>query len=99
MARTVATYGVARALTPFLELLILSLTPWLTRDAPREAGALIIALSVLQIVQIAIVPLTQISSVVTAGLLGLFRCERPPQRKIVFFFFAFFFFLFFTIIL
>ncbi len=83
MARTVATYGVARALTPFLELLILSLTPWLTRDAPREAGALIIALSVLQIVQIAIVPLTQISSVVTAGLVGVADDERLQQGILI----------------
>jgi O-antigen/teichoic acid export membrane protein len=68
MTRILATYGLTRALIPFLEMLILSIGPWLIRSRTVEAGYLVIALSLVQLIQIVTTPLSQVSSIVGARL-------------------------------
>jgi hypothetical protein len=68
--RVFISYGIPRTLIPFLEMLILLIGPWLLRARLHEAGFLVIALTLIQMIQIAITPMTQIASVAVARLIG-----------------------------
>jgi hypothetical protein len=76
MFRMTLSYGPTRAVIPFLELTVLSLAPWLIRRDLAEAGYMVIALNLAQIVQVAIVPIAQVSSIVSARLMGSGSEER-----------------------
>jgi O-antigen/teichoic acid export membrane protein len=64
------SYGMPRTLIPFLEMLTLLIGPWLLRAKLNEAGFLVITLTLIQIIQVAITPMTQIASVAVARLIG-----------------------------
>lgn len=63
-------YGLPRAALTFMDASLPVVGPWLLRDDPREAGFLIVALSLTRIAQLATRPVTKIASVVTANLVG-----------------------------
>ncbi len=63
-------FGLPRGFIAFLDSGTLLVGPWLLRDHPRAAGYLIVALIVVRFLQMAITPITQVLSVVTARLTG-----------------------------
>jgi hypothetical protein len=67
--RAVVGFGVLRGLVPALDMAILAIGPWLLRHQPAQAGYLIIALAVFQIIPAAMIPVTKIGSIATARLL------------------------------
>ena len=68
-------FGLPRGASSFLDMLLLLIGPWLLRRSPDEAGYLIVALTVLRLLQTAISPVSQIAAVVTARLRG--ATDRP----------------------
>src|SRR5262249_195364 len=54
-------YGMPRTPIPFLDMLILLIGPWLLRARLNEAGFLVIALTLVQMIQASIAPMTQIA--------------------------------------
>jgi len=69
--RVFISYGIPRTLIPFLDILILSIGPWLLRASLNEAGFLVIALTLVQMIQAGIAPMMQIASVAAARLIGI----------------------------
>jgi hypothetical protein len=63
---TFVSYGIPRSAVTFLDTGLLLIGPWLLRYEPDEAGFLLVALTVIQTLQAAILPITQITSIVTA---------------------------------
>ena len=49
---------------------ILAIGPWLLRGHPAEAGYLIVALTMVQVIQVGLTPITQIAGIVAARLVG-----------------------------
>ena len=64
------SYGMPRTLIPFLDMLILLIGPWLLRARLNESGFLVIALTLIQMIQASIAPMTQIASTAVARLIG-----------------------------
>ena len=67
---TFLTYGVPRGLITGFDAGILAIGPWLLRTTPEEAGYLVIALMLVQFIQGALNPVTQVASVVAARFVG-----------------------------
>ena len=65
------SYGMPRTPIPFLDMLILLIGPWLLRARLNEAGFLVIALTLVQMIQASIAPMTQIASTAVARLIGV----------------------------
>lgn len=68
--QTLVRFGPARGLVTFLDMSILMIGPWLLRSSPEQAGFLIVALTLVRIVQAGIMPMTQVASVITARFVG-----------------------------
>ena len=72
-ARSASTYirfGLPRSVISFLDMALLLIGPWLLREDMDQAGAWIIALTVVRVIQLMMTPATQVAGVVTAHLLG-----------------------------
>jgi hypothetical protein len=63
-------YGLVRTVSPFLDTLILLIGPWLLRKRIEEAGFLIIALTLVKVIQVAINPIVEVASITAARYLG-----------------------------
>lgn len=72
-------YGLPRTPGPFVETLVLSAALWLLRGEPAEAGYLAIALSLLRIVNAAVMPISDVAAVATAGFVG--RDQRASIER------------------
>lgn len=68
--REFVVFGLPRGAMSFLNGLALLTAPWLLRRHPEEVGYLLLALTWVRVLQLAIGPLTRMSSVITANLLG-----------------------------
>jgi len=67
--RNFINYGLPRAPLTFLDGTVLLIGPWLLRGNLEETGYLIIALTLVRALLSFLMPITQVASVVTAGLL------------------------------
>jgi len=67
---TFLVYGVPRGLIAGLDVGILAIGPWLLRTTPEQAGYLVIALTLVQFIQAALNPVTQVASVIAARFVG-----------------------------
>jgi hypothetical protein len=63
-------YGVPRGAITFLDMLIVSIGPWLLRADQEEVGYLLVALTVVRVFKEAIAPISRVASVVGARLIG-----------------------------
>ena len=63
-------YSLPRAATPFLEIAIFLIGPWLLRNSPEDAGYLIIAFFVLRSGRLVVIPLSRMSSIFVTALLA-----------------------------
>ncbi len=70
IARTYAVYGFPRGLMTFMDMGLLLIGPWMLRSDAVEAGYVIIALSVTQVLTAAINPVGQVALVVSARYQG-----------------------------
>lgn len=68
--REYASYGLPRAISPFGEMMIFLVGPWLLRGNMSEAGFLLIAFSLVRMIQALIQPASNVIGVVSAGLSG-----------------------------
>jgi len=64
------TYGVPRGVITGLDMSVLVIGPWLLRSDARDAGNLVLALTMLRIVQALIGPITKLASALTARFVG-----------------------------
>lgn len=69
-ARTFLSYGLPRGAITFLEMCLLFVGPWLLRGQVEQSGYLIIALTLVRVIESGIGPVVQVAAVVTAGLVG-----------------------------
>ncbi|MDB4871639.1 MAG: Na+-driven multidrug efflux pump [Gemmatimonadales bacterium] len=69
--REYAAYGLPRAVSPFGEMLIFLVGPWLLRANLSEAGYLLIALTLVRMVQALIQPASNVIGIVSAALSGV----------------------------
>jgi hypothetical protein len=76
---TFLTYGVPRGLITGFDAGILAIGPWLLRTTPEQAGYLVIALMLVQFIQAALNPVTQVASVVAARFVG--RNDQSSLRN------------------
>jgi hypothetical protein len=74
--RETASYGVSRTISPFLEILLLVIGPWLLRGDPASAGGLILAFTLLRLTSVLVQPLAMVGSVTGAQLMGAQDQER-----------------------
>ena len=70
-------FALPRGLVTFLDMALLMLGPWLLRFEVEEAGFLIVSLTLVRVLQVAIMPVSQIASVLTAQYVG-----RGDERSI-----------------
>ncbi len=63
-------YGLPRGFITFFDMLLLLIMPWLLREDPEQAGYLLIAFTVVKIIQTVINPVSQIVSVTVARFAG-----------------------------
>ncbi len=68
--REFVAFGLPRGAVSFLNGLALLVGPWLLRRQPEDVGYLLLALTWVRVLQLAIGPLTRMSSVITANLMG-----------------------------
>jgi hypothetical protein len=68
--RTYWSYGVPRTAITFLDSMTLVIGPWLLRHYPIEAGYIVVALSLLRMIQGLLMPISQLSGVFAAEALG-----------------------------
>lgn len=68
--REFVAFGLPRGAVSFMNGLALLLGPWLLRWHPEDVGYLLLALTWVRVLQLAIGPLTRMSSVITANLMG-----------------------------
>lgn len=64
------TYGLPRGIITGLDMSVLVIGPWLLRSDPRDAGNLLLALTLLRIVQSLVGPVTKLTSALTARFVG-----------------------------
>jgi len=81
--RETFAYGAPRTLSPFLEILLIVLGPWLLRDDPAAAAGLILAFTLLRLANALVQPLALVGGVAGARLLGS-RDEAGLARGINF---------------
>lgn len=74
--RETASYGVSRTVSPFLEILLLVVGPWLIRRDAASAGGLILAFTLLRLTSMLVQPLAMVGSVTGAQLMGAQDQER-----------------------
>lgn len=65
------TYGVPRGISSFFELSLFLIGPWLLRDNENILGQLLVAMTLLRVIQIALGPIAQYSLVKTSKRYGL----------------------------
>lgn len=63
-------YGLPRTVAPFMEVLLFVLGPWLLREDPAAAGALILALTLLRVANIVVQPLALVGGLAAARAVG-----------------------------
>ena len=68
--RETLAYGAPRTLSPFLEILLIVLGPWLLREDPAAAAGLILAFTLLRLATAFVQPLALVGGVTGARLLG-----------------------------
>ena len=68
--RETVVYGAPRTLSPLLEMSLLVVGPWLLRNDPAPAGALILAFALLRLATAFVQPLALVGGVTGARLLG-----------------------------
>ncbi len=68
--RETFAYGAPRTLSPFLEILLIVLGPWLLREDPAAAAGLILSLTLLRLATAFVQPLALVGGVTGARLLG-----------------------------
>ena len=64
------SYGLPRGLITFLDMCLLLIVPWFLRKDPEQAGYILIAFTVVKIIQTVINPISQIVSIVVAKYIG-----------------------------
>lgn len=69
-SRTLLRFGFPRSIIASLDMVILLLGPWVLRNNLEKAGYLIIALSLLRMIQSLIKPIMEITSTITARYIG-----------------------------
>lgn len=69
-AKVFRDYGLFRTISPFLENLVLLIGPWLLRERIIEAGFLIIALTLVRVIQMALRPIVDVASIYAAHIVG-----------------------------
>jgi hypothetical protein len=77
----VLMFGIPRGISAFLEGGIYVIGPWFLVSEPEEAGYLIIALSVLKLLQTAITPISQIISL--RVLKTIAEKNQPEQKRLL----------------
>lgn len=68
--RATATYALPRSVAPFLELTLFLVGPWLLRYEPAEAGALLLAFTVLRMANLALAPIASVGGIAASSLVG-----------------------------
>jgi len=77
--RVLVTYGFPRGGTAALDIVVVTIGPWLLRKEPAQAGYLLMALTIVQAVPAALAPTAQIASILAARLVG--RGELTRLRE------------------
>ncbi len=77
--RVLVAYGFPRGGIAALDIIVVTIGPWLLRDQPAEAGYLLMALTIIQAVPVALAPTAQIASILAARLVG--RGELTRLRE------------------
>ncbi|HQK94961.1 MAG TPA: MATE family efflux transporter [Armatimonadota bacterium] len=75
------TYGLPRGIITGLDMSVLVIGPWLLRSDPQDAGNLLLALTLLRIVQSLVGPVTKLTSALTARFVGS-GDERSIERAV-----------------
>jgi hypothetical protein len=78
--RAFATYGLPRGGITGLDVAIITIGPWLLRTEPAQAGYLLVALMLVQVIQACLGPITQIASIVAASLVGRGEMARLKEE-------------------
>lgn len=64
------TYGLPRGVISGLDMSVLVIGPWLLRTDPKQAGSLLIALTMLRVLNALLGPITKLTSALTARYVG-----------------------------
>ncbi len=64
------TYGLPRGVISGLDMSVLIIGPWLLRADPKQAGSLLIALTMLRVLNALLGPITKLTSALTARYVG-----------------------------
>jgi hypothetical protein len=78
--RAFITYGLPRGGITGLDVAIITIGPWLLRAQPAQAGYLLVALMIVQVIQAALGPITQIASIVAANFVGRGEMARLKEE-------------------
>jgi len=79
-ARTFVAYGLPRGAITGLDVAIITIGPWLLRTQPAQAGYLLVALMIVQVIQAALGPITQIASILAANFVGRGEMARLKEE-------------------
>lgn len=66
--RPLLVFGPTRALVTFMDASFITVGPWILREDPEAAGAMVIALTVLRAAAVGLTPLSKVAGVVVAEL-------------------------------
>jgi hypothetical protein len=66
--RPLLVFGPTRALVTFMDASFITVGPWILRENPEAAGAMVIALTVLRAAAVGLTPLSKVAGVVVAEL-------------------------------
>jgi len=69
-------YGIPRGVIAFLDMSMLIIGPWLLREDPESSGYLLLAFMMIRVLISAIMPATQVLSVITAQWVGVGKEEQ-----------------------
>lgn len=81
-AKALATYGLPRGFSAFADMAFLTLLPWLLRSNPTEASYIILAFTILRVMQAAVMPITQVLATRFAQRLGKAEGKHIENKNI-----------------
>jgi len=82
-SRVFVAYGFPRGGIAALDIIVVTIGPWLLRDQPAEAGYLLMALTMIQAVPVALAPTAQIASILAARLVGRGELTRLREEVLL----------------
>ncbi len=79
----VVTYGIPRGISATLEMATLLVGPWILRSRPEEAGALIVALTLVRLFQAVVTPASRVLGLHAVRALGRNETNHADKQTLI----------------